>query len=194
MFGMVTGVCVCVCVCVCGELCFSMSNFSILIFHVPHYQWSRRLYMFMCMHACMYVCMCMYVTHPMRQLADAVAIYSLTPYLALCTGERCVLVRSSGLGLALSLSPPTSPRAGQTSKRGATETTSADSIHPAFVQLLMSESVVKMGMDVTPFIAGNNLGSSLSLSVSLSVSLFVSLSVSLSVTCLCLCTYVGMWI
>lgn len=80
------------------------------------------------------------------EIADAVAIYTLTPYLALCAADRCLLVSESGLGSSLNLSPPSSPR------ESAAPSNAAE-IHPALIQLLTSDSIVKMGIDVTPLLS-----------------------------------------
>jgi hypothetical protein len=91
------------------------------------------------------------------QIVDAVSMYSLSPYLALCSGERCLLISDSGLGAALNLSPPSSPRDCSSAPSQATSSPSqsptTSKFHPALVSLL-TDRVVKMGMDVLPLITG----------------------------------------
>lgn len=77
----------------------------------------------------------------MFQINEAVAVYSLAPYLALCNIDRCLLIQSSGL----EVSPLSSPFDGNRM---------FPKLPSALLSVLVSENIVKMGIDVTPLMAG----------------------------------------
>jgi hypothetical protein len=80
---------------------------------------------------------------------EALSVYSLSPFLAVCTNTRCLIIRSTLLGSnGPSLSPPASPR-------GNSDSSNLSNIpfHPSLGKLFSASHLIKMGIDVTTLIS-----------------------------------------
>lgn len=93
------------------------------------------------------------------------AVYSLSPYLALCSNTRCLIISSTSLGSnGPALSPPASPRSSARSSASHNDHSSSSAstsssrgktsaLHSALAKLFALPSVIKMGVDVISLLA-----------------------------------------